>query len=208
MDEMQGKIIKEFRFKHGLSQEDLGKVLGVSKQYISKVENGKALLSNEKITFLESCYAVGLKSKNYIDDGCILVEHIGITPSCGKGQIIEEEPAIQPIKLGTNLISYYMKCSAPEKLKAFTASGDSMSPSIEDGDLLIVDTGRTNITHSGIFVFTVNNEWRCKRINLRLDGTLDIISDNRAYPPENLKPDTDLQIIIKGRVIKNMSRGL
>ena len=180
----------------------------LSKQYVSKVENGKALLSNEKISFLETCYAVGLKPENLNDDGCILIEHIGINPSCGNGVVVDDEPAIQPVKLGTNLISYYMKCSAPSNLKAFTASGDSMAPSIEDGDLLIIDTGRTDIRHSGIFVFTVNNQWRCKRINLRLDGSLDIISDNNSYPTENLCPDTSLEVIIKGRVVKNMSRGL
>ena len=83
-----------------------------------------------------------------------------------------------------------------------------MSPVIEDGDVLLVDIGRSDINNSGIYVFCSNNEWRVKRFNLKLDGTLEIISDNKRYKKEVLTPNSKVEIKIIGRVIKNMSRGL
>lgn len=47
-----------------------------------------------------------------------------------------------------------------------------------------------------------------KRLRKRLSGELDVISDNLKYPVETFKPDADIEIIVKGRVVKNLSRGL
>ena len=44
-----GKLLKDFREKNSLSQEDLAKLLGVDDTYVSKIENGKQLPG-------QSCY--------------------------------------------------------------------------------------------------------------------------------------------------------
>ena len=83
-----------------------------------------------------------------------------------------------------------------------------MEPVIEDGNILLVDTSRRDFNNGGIFVLTINNEWFVKRLRLRVTGELDIISDNQKYPMETLKPESDVEISVVGRVIKNLSRGL
>ena len=40
IDESFGKILKEFRKKSGLTQEELSEQLGISLKYISRIENG------------------------------------------------------------------------------------------------------------------------------------------------------------------------
>ena len=100
--------------------------------------------------------------------------------------------------------------SRPENLKIFKASGDSMAPTIEDGDILLVDMGRTDFNNGGIFLLTINNDWFIKRLRLRINGELEIISENATKygPPEILRPYDDVEVVIKGRVIKSLSRGL
>jgi phage repressor protein C with HTH and peptisase S24 domain len=93
-------------------------------------------------------------------------------------------------------------------LKLFKASGDSMENTIEDGNILLVDTSRTDYHNGGIYVLTINNDWFVKRLRLKINGDLEIISDNPKYDPEILKPNTDIEINVVGRVIKNLSRGL
>ena len=44
--------LKEFRRKNGLTQDQLGELLGMKKSYISKIENGKEELSREKLAKL------------------------------------------------------------------------------------------------------------------------------------------------------------
>lgn len=45
----QSKLIKHYRLKRGMSQTDLASFLGVTKQFISKLENGKSKLPLDKI---------------------------------------------------------------------------------------------------------------------------------------------------------------
>ena len=74
--------------------------------------------------------------------------------------------------------------------------------------MLLVDTGRTDFNNGGIFLLTINNDWFVKRLRKRLSGELDVISDNKVYPVETFKTDDNIEIVIKGKVIKNLSRGL
>lgn len=198
--------LKKLRFEYDLTQEKLGEILNVSKQQISNIETGKSDLTEENKRILSEKFNLNLQSQ--MPDDCIEIDHIHINPSCGKGTAVLEEPEVTPIKLGTHLIQSVLKISHPQNLKTFRACGDSMESIIEDGDLLLVDTGRTDFANGGIFLLTINNDWFVKRLRKRLSGELDVISDNTKYPVETFKPDDDIEIVVKGRVIKNLSRGL
>lgn len=131
-----------------------------------------------------------------------------LSPSCGYGTFQDDEADRKPIKLGTSLISDVLKVSNPDMLKTFTASGDSMNPVIEHGDLLLIDTGDIQYSNGGVFLITINNDWFIKRLRKRITGELDIISDNPKYPIETLDTNSFKEVYIKGRVLKNLSRGL
>lgn len=181
----------------------IAKILGVSSQNMDyKVKSAKGDIPPEEIELIEKHFNVSL-----LED-CIEIEHIHINPSCGKGTAVLDEPAVTPVKLGTQMIQTVLKISDPRNLKTFKASGDSMETVIEDGDLLLVDFGRTDFSNGGIFLLTINNDWFIKRLRKRLSGELDVISDNPKYPVETFKADDNIEIIVKGRVIKNLSRGL
>ena len=137
------------------------------------------------------------------------MEHIHINPSCGRGTSVYYDADITPVKLGTRLIMDILKVTAPENLKIFTAAGDSMTPTIEDGDVLLCDVGRKDFRNGGIFLITINNEWFIKRLRLKINGDLEIISENyEKYSTETLHPDDEVELVVIGRVIKNLSRGL
>lgn len=114
---------------------------------------------------------------------------------------------VTPVRIGKELIKDIWK-TEPENLKLFKASGDSMEHVITDNDILLVDVSRTDFNNGGIFLLTINNDWFVKRLRLRVTGELDIISDNDKYPMETIKPDSNIEICVKGRVIKNLSKGL
>ncbi|MBR2069168.1 MAG: helix-turn-helix transcriptional regulator [Candidatus Gastranaerophilales bacterium] len=66
----QGKRLKVIREKLKLTQEELGKKLGISKQYYSNIETDRTLLNNEKLVLLFKYYNINL---NYLlaGEGCI-----------------------------------------------------------------------------------------------------------------------------------------
>lgn len=200
--------LKKLRFEYDLTQDKLGKILGVSKQQISNIETGKSELTDENKRILLEKFDLNLQSQILNKDDCIEIDHIHINPSCGKGTVVLDEAEITPIKLGTQMIQSVLKISHPHNLKTFKACGDSMETIIEDGDMLLVDTGRTDFSNGGIFLLTINNDWFVKRLRKRLSGELDVISDNEKYPVETFKPNDDIEIVVKGRVVKNLSRGL
>ena len=195
--------------QENITQTQIADALGYSVQTINKRAVRNSNFSDEELKQIERVFDVDL-SKNSTPDpkDCITVDYIHINPSCGKGTSVYYDTDITPIKLGTQMLQSVLKVSHPQNLKVFKASGDSMTPTIEDSDMLLIDTGRTDYNNGGIFLLTINNDWFIKRLRKRLTGELDIISDNTNYPVETFKPDTDIEVFIKGRVIKNLSRGL
>jgi phage repressor protein C with HTH and peptisase S24 domain len=83
-----------------------------------------------------------------------------------------------------------------------------MTDTIDDSNVLLVDMGRTDYQNGGVFLLQKDNDWFVKRLRLRMTGELDIISDNKKYPIETFKPEDAVSIVVRGRVIKNLSKGL
>lgn len=201
------KLINEEYSHSQLSKLLIENGLNVTSNALSNRYSNDGYLKEEEIEIIEKKYNINLLEE-ISEENCIEIEHIHIGPSCGSGTTVLDEPEVTPIKLGTQMIQNILKVTNPSKLKTFRASGDSMEPIIEDSDILLVDTGRTDYQNGGIFILTINNDWFVKRLRLRITGELDIISDNPKYPTETLKPNSEVEIIIRGKVLKNLSRGL
>lgn len=176
---------------------------GNEQNFYSRVKRDSEF-SEDDIKQIEKHYAISL----FGSADCITIDHIHINPSCGPGTVVLEDAMATPVKIGKEIIKDLWHVSNPSVLKLFKASGDSMSPTIEDGNILLVDTSRTDYQNGGIYLLTINDDWFIKRLRKRLTGELDVISDNSKYSTETFKPNSNIEIVVKGRVIKNLSRGL
>jgi len=63
--------------------------------------------------------------------------------------------------------------------------GDSMEPSIYDGDLVMIDRRKTQIRSGRIYAFREGESLRIKRLELIPDAAIILRSDNPTYPPEH-----------------------
>jgi phage repressor protein C with HTH and peptisase S24 domain len=86
----------------------------------------------------------------------------------------------------------------PRNLLLIEAIGDSMAPTFEEADLLLVDLGEPRFRHDGIYVLRRETELAVKRLQRRPEGTLNIISDNPSYE-SSVVPAGSVHVI--GRVI-------
>lgn len=95
----------------------------------------------------------------------------------------------------------------PNKLAAMRASGDSMEPTIHDGDSLLIDTSQTNVVDGKVYALWYDGGERVKRLFRLPGGGLRIKSDNPAFDLMELGPDYAGHVRIIGRVVHRSGTG-
>ncbi|SON55769.1 Pyocin repressor protein [Hartmannibacter diazotrophicus] len=133
----------------------------------------------------------------------VTLPHYVMALSAGKGIPEPDFPAREGIQLPEQWVRSVTGRN-PRNLIVAHASGESMEPTIADGDLLIIDRTATKPLHGKIFALSVDGDLLVKRIARRLDGSIHMISDNPnkvAYPDEELADTMDLQIHVLGQVV-------
>ena len=80
----------------------------------------------------------------------------------------------------------------PDMLACVRVSGDSMEPTIQSNDAVMIDMRQTT-ADSGIFVFRVGEVLYLKRL-VREGAGVRVISDNDIYPSWLIQPGEDFQI--------------
>lgn len=88
----------------------------------------------------------------------------------------------------------------PAHLSAIAVRGDSMEPTLAEGDEILVDT-RPVPLRSGVHVVRLDGQLLVKRLQAERPGTL--ISDNAVYPPLERDPG---EVAVIGRVVWKAGR--
>ena len=88
-----------------------------------------------------------------------------------------------------------------QDLILFTVQGDNMSPTLNDGDLTLVDLQASKFEDGSIYVIEFNDALLVKRVQKKLDGSIIIKNDNTLYETESLSIDQVEKLKIIGRVI-------
>ena len=89
-------------------------------------------------------------------------------------------------------------------LAIITAKGDSMSPTINDGSILLINTNYKRVESGRVYAIAVDDQVRVKRLFLGLGGDCRIVSDNSnktLYPDETISPEILDKLHIVGRVV-------
>lgn len=90
-----------------------------------------------------------------------------------------------------------------KNIDAINVTGDSMEPTLNNSNIVFLDKSKDNLSREGIYAFTTNHGLFVKRIQKRVDGKLDIISDNKDYPLQVLHPS---EVTILGKVVGSFGR--
>lgn len=113
----------------------------------------------------------------------VLVPQVEMGLSMGGGAAIDEWPIIQQVPLSRTWLRS-LGLGAPEGLMIAPGVGDSMMPTILDGDWCIIDRSQnTPRQQDRIWALTYGGWGMIKRLRALPDGTLQINSDNPAVSP-------------------------
>ena len=85
-----------------------------------------------------------------------------------------------------------------KNIEAINVSGDSMEPTFSYNDIVFINRTKTDLGRGGIFTLRTEAGLFIKRVQKRIDGKIDVISDNNVYDTQTLEPH---EVEVIGRVI-------
>jgi len=120
-----------------------------------------------------------------------------ISASAGGGSDVTSEDTEE-----LEMPSYFIdKLGGERELKnieAINVSGDSMEPTFSYNDIVFINRSKVDLGRGGIFTVRTEAGLFIKRVQKRIDGKIDVISDNKVYSTLTLDLK-DVEVI--GRVI-------
>jgi phage repressor protein C with HTH and peptisase S24 domain len=133
-------------------------------------------------------------------EGLVAVNRIAVRASAGPGAIVSEESGRPYFAFDERWLKA-LTGSPSDKLSIIRVEGDSMAPTLNPGDDILVDLAdREERLRDGVYVLRIDDTLVVKRIALHpIGGRVTVQSDNPAYPDW---PDCDLASLnCIGRVI-------
>lgn len=208
---MIGNRIKEARTKKGLSQEALAEKIGISKRTLINYEKNEqeptvtTIINIAKFCTTDELWLLTGKNENIENINNELhplknntsyeIEVLNVKASAGAGIENHIVEVIDTIILDKNLFKTPIN---PNKIKLIQVSGDSMFPTLNDGDFVVIDEAKSHGV-DGIYAINLHNQILIKRLKFKLDGTIQIISDNKEYEMEIYNPkETQIPLHIIG----------
>ena len=119
--------------------------------------------------------------------------------SAGYGAVVDQEQIKGVIAFRQDWLR--SKGLQQSKVITLTAKGDSMQPTIDHGDLLLVDCNTKNVTSDSIYVIRRDGHLFVKRLQQMISGDLYIKSDNPTYTQETIPKHEVKNLDIIGRVV-------
>lgn len=136
-----------------------------------------------------------------LPDGAVRVPVLANAASMGGGaDLMDEDTICGELTLTPQFVAEQLRPVRPGALRFIHGYGDSMAPTFNSGDVLLVDTDMRDVKIDGIYVLEAHGRLFIKRVRQRLDGSYEISSDN----PTHKTVDTlngDHQVEVKGRVV-------
>ena len=205
MDVIDGKWIAErLTGKHG-ERAELARFLGVKPDIVTKILSGGRRVQPEEIPLvLEYFKARGLPQEVPTEaadhSAGSLVPVYDVTASAGHGAVVEDENHVSSLAFPPGYLRR-LTSAKPRDLAIITVKGDSMLPTINEDDVVMLDMSKRDLSYDGLFVLRDNGDGLLvKRIGRATrGGYVSLISDNRSLYHVVERAIEDIEVI--GKVI-------
>ncbi|HEJ8309827.1 TPA: helix-turn-helix transcriptional regulator [Klebsiella michiganensis] len=207
----------------GVSQGQLAEMVGVSQPAIQKMTSGK---TNGSRKMVELANALGVRPAwlssgqgamredgqqpqsqltKTGDSDVFRLDVLDLTVSAGPGIINQEFVEIlHSVEYAPAEARHMFDGRKAENIRIINVRGDSMSGTIEPGDLLFVDISVKSFDGDGIYAFLYDETAHVKRLQKMKDKLL-VISDNKIYTPwDPIEKDEMNRVFVFGKVIGSM----
>lgn len=203
--------LAEIMRDRGIGQSDLARRIGVQQGTISKIINGSTSNSRYLLHIARELGTSPAYLQGEIDDASADAPQ----PPPRSASINSDMVALQHIDFAYGLGATYadghvdvqllnfprvwveaITISPPEMLTWARGRGDSMAPTIHDGDLVLLDRSqRQVIEQDALWAYTVGDFGAIKRLRMKGNRVV-ILSDNPSVPPDEEQAE-DINIIAR-----------
>ena len=208
-----GRRIKSSRDAIDLSQMQLAEAIGVHVNTVGKLERGvgvadaQQLLDIGRVTKAAPAWLLmgdekrgpaepDAQAVNVAD--LVKISAYNVRASAGNGDHVNGEEVSGKVAFRRSWLE--RKGLNPATMAVVRARGDSMEPTVRDGDMLLVDRNMARLAGDGIYLIERDNDLYCKRLQKRFDGGVTIMSDNARYEPQQLSTEASAALNVVGRV--------
>lgn len=216
--------IRLLREERNWSRPDLAKRMNTSPQQVERLEKGTRSLRQEWID--RAAAAFGVQPQEIITprgefvpsaapapmlplltgDGAdtVAIQKLDLSLSMGPGTLIDDYIEAEPVTFDLSFIRSITRAPS-DRLRLVTGIGDSMYPTLNWGDVIMIDTtDRALARQDGIYWINVYGAAGIKRLRTVGQGRVLVKSDNPAVDDQEVDAE-DLRI--EGRAIW-VARGL
>lgn len=215
-----GEFIKAYRTEHGLSQRQFAEKCGnITHGYLAIIEAGENPNTGKKsVPSLDKLYSIAKgmnidlkKLLESVDDMDIQwtpeVPHIPTTaiPYTPARAMV---PIVGSVRCGPGGLAYQelqgselADVSNPSEYFYLRAEGDSMSPDIRDGDLVLVHI-QPDVESGSLAVIIIDGEEGMLKKLIRKENAVILQSFNPLYPPRVFVGNEINNIKVAGRVVE------
>lgn len=181
-----------------VNQSMLADSLGITRQTVSNRIKNDSEVTVSELKKAEKYFNINILGETNLNSEILYIDYYtDIFASCGNGSILFSTEKTK-LPLAASMIKGYSK----NKLYSMiNASGNSMSPTIDDGDKLIVEHWNGDqIQDNKIYVFCYNSEFFVKRLSKNIDEII-IKSDNPEYRMRTISSKSISDLILIGKIV-------
>lgn len=191
--------------KRKVTYEEIANILGVTRSAIQNRIMRKSLLKDYEEIKIDEFFSIHTTDENYTD----LPVRGNVSASMGYGLTVFDEKQTGTYSIN-NKLAKDLGINLNQSEIIF-AKGDSMQPTIEGGDSLLVDLTKKEVHDGSIYCVRIDGELYAKRLQKIPPQKIKIISDNKEkydafYIDLSNSIDFDFEIIGEvrwwGRVAK------
>lgn len=202
---------------HG-RQAEIAKRMKLTPKAVSKWFNGESIPRRGTLQMLASLigtsasYLLGDATNDGIETGhfshppdVFRLDVLDLAVSAGPGVINQEFVEIlHSVEYAQAEARHMFDGRKAENIRIINVRGDSMSGTIEPGDLLFVDISVKSFDGDGIYAFLYDETAHVKRLQKMKDKLL-VISDNKIYAPwDPIEKDEMNRVFVFGKIIGSM----
>lgn len=194
----------------------VAELVGIKRQSLSEILHGNATPTVG--TFERLCAVLKVKPTVILEveeeelevienpdevSGVVAINEIDLSYGLG-ATFIDGLPVKETVRyFALQWLRQYTKAS-PKELFFAPGKGNSMSPTIDDGDVMLIDTSEKTPLYAGlIWACAMGGMGMVKRIRPKPDGSIILGSDNPNVPDDEV---ADGEVYIVGRVVAVIKR--
>lgn len=189
------------------SGAEIGRNIGVTKKVISDWKLGRSEPDAEQLRRLAEYFKVSVAyvlGETETKSGPTKIPIYEAEASAGHGCFNDVENVENYLVIDRETIRGELQCN-PDSLAIIRVRGDSMTPTIKPGEMIIIDKTVNSFITDGIYVIRLDETMIVKRIQILLGKKVNVISANQAYPPFQIDLANSEGLGVVGRVMAIIS---